>query len=298
MGHYFRRIIQVAATLITNSSLGFMVTRKIYQGPLKSICVPGLNCYSCPAATFACPIGSLQFLFAGIRPSLSSARYHFGSFVVGFLGMLGMIAGRFPCGWLCPFGFLQELTYKIRTPKIRIPKILNLLKYLILALFVVILPLTVVDAFGYGSTWFCKYICPAGTLEAGLPLLWLDPRLRHLVGFIFYNKLAILILFLVLMVLSRRPFCRTVCPLGAFYSLFNRFSIVRMAFVEENCVRCNQCFRDCPMELKFYEGANQLNCIRCFKCYTDSCRFGAIRLEVAGLSLPERGRNVHEGVTR
>ncbi len=298
MGRYLRRIIQVAATLTTNSSLGFIVTRKIYQGPLKSICVPGLNCYSCPAAAFACPIGSLQFLFAGIRPSLAAARYHVGSFVVGFLGMLGMLAGRFPCGWLCPFGFLQELAYKIKTPKIRIPRILNLLKYLILALFVVILPLTVVDAFGYGSTWFCKYICPAGTLEAGLPLLWLDPSLRHLIGFVFYNKLAILILCLILMVLSRRPFCRTVCPLGAFYSLFNRFSIVRMVFVEENCVRCNQCFRDCPMELKFYEGANQLNCIRCFKCYTDSCHYGAIQLEVAGVSLPERRRNVHETVVR
>ena len=296
MGNPLRRLIQLTSALVTNSSFGFLVTHKIYQGSLKSLCVPGLNCYSCPAATFACPIGSLQFLFAGIRPSLASARYHMGSFIVGFLGMLGMIAGRFPCGWLCPFGFLQELAYKIRTPKIRIPRILNMLKYVILALFVVILPLTVVDALGYGSTWFCKYICPAGTLEAGLPLLWMDPSLRHLVGFIFYNKLAILILFLVLMVLSRRPFCRTVCPLGAFYSLFNRVSIVRMAFVEENCVRCDQCYRDCPMELKFYEGANQLNCIRCFKCYTDSCRFGAIRIEVAGVTLPVRKGGVREAI--
>ncbi len=298
MRNVLRRVIQVVATFVTNSSFGFIFTHKIYQGTLKSFCVPGLNCYSCPAATFACPIGALQFLFAGVRPSLASARVHIGSFVIGFLGSIGMIAGRFPCGWLCPFGFLQELAYKIRTPKIHIPRILNYLKYVILALFVVILPLTVLDAFGFGSTWFCKYICPAGTLEAGLPLMWLDPNLRHLIGFIFYNKLAILILFLVLMVLTRRPFCRTVCPLGAIYSFFNKVSLVRMRFVEENCVRCNQCYRDCPMELKFYEGANQLNCIRCFKCYTDSCRFGAIRLEVVGVNLPTQKRSEHAVATK
>ncbi len=296
MGSLFRRWVQVAAALVTNASYGFIFTHKIYRGILKSFCVPGLNCYSCPAATFACPIGSLQFLFAGIRPSLASARLHVGAFVVGFLGSVGMLAGRFPCGWLCPFGFLQEMMYKIRSPKIRIPKILDYLKYVILLFFVIILPLTVLDAYGYGSTWFCKYICPAGTLEAGLPLMWMDPSLRHLIGFVFYNKLTILILFLVLMVLSRRPFCRTVCPLGAIYSLFNKFSIVRMRFVEENCVRCNQCLRDCPMELKFYEGANQLNCIRCFKCYTDSCRYGAIRLEVTGVTLPVRKERGHETV--
>ena len=283
---FLRRLVQVASIFLTNSSFGFLLTRKIYQGPLKSFCVPGLNCYSCPAATFACPIGSLQFLLAGIRPSLVSARYHTGAFIIGFLGSIGMLAGRFPCGWLCPFGFFQEVLYKIRSPKISLPKFLGYGKYLFLGLFVVLLPLTVLDAFGYGSTWFCKYVCPAGTLEAGIPMLLLDPTLRKLVGVLFYNKLAILIILTILMILSRRPFCRTICPLGAIYSFFNKISIVRMKFVAENCVRCNQCYRDCPMELKFYEGANQLNCIRCFKCYTVSCRFRAIRIEIVGLEHP------------
>ena len=287
-----RKLIQTAAVFLTNSSFGFLLTRKIYQGPLKSICVPGLNRYSCPAATFACPLGSLQFIFASIRPSLASARLHVGSFIIGFLGTIGMLAGRFPCGWLCPFGLLQEILYKIRSPKIKLPKFLNYGKYLFLGLFVVILPLTVLDAFGYGSTWFCKYVCPAGTLEAGIPLLLMDPSLRNLIGVLFYHKLAILIILTVFMVLSRRPFCRTICPLGAIYSFFNKISIVRMKFIEENCVRCNQCLRDCPMELKFYEGANQLNCIRCFKCYTDSCRYRAIQIEIVGLKHPAYKRRI------
>jgi len=221
-----------------------------------------------------------------------------GSFVIGFLGTIGMLAGRFPCGWLCPFGFLQELMYKIKSPKVRLPKFLNYGKYLFLVLFVILLPLTVLDAFGYGSTWFCKYVCPAGTLEAGIPMLLLDPSLRKLVGILFYNKLTILIVITVFMVLSRRPFCRTICPLGALYSLFNKVSIVRMKFIEENCVRCDQCYRGCPMELKFYEGANQLNCIRCFKCYTDSCRYRAIEIEIVGLKHPDYKRRIDGTITK
>jgi len=286
MQNRLRRIIQVAAALLTNSSFGFIFTRRIYQGSLKSFCVPGLNCYSCPAAAFACPIGSLQFILAGIRPSIARAKYHVGVMILGFLGAIGMIAGRFPCGWLCPFGFFQELLYKIKTPKIRLPKFLNYGKYVFLGLFVILLPLTVLDAFGYGSTWFCKFVCPAGTLEAGIPMLLLDPSLRNLVGILFYHKLVILIIITVFTILSRRPFCRTVCPLGAIYSFFNKISIVQMKFIEENCVRCNQCYRDCPMALKFYEGANQLNCIRCFTCYIDSCHYGAIEINVTGITLP------------
>ena len=52
--------IQAAATLITNIHLPNLFKGKIYQGNAKTVCVPGLNCYSCPAATGACPIGAFQ----------------------------------------------------------------------------------------------------------------------------------------------------------------------------------------------------------------------------------------------
>ncbi|MCX7770587.1 MAG: 4Fe-4S binding protein [Proteobacteria bacterium] len=278
----FRRFIQTAITFINNSYFGFIFTGKIYQGSLKSFCAPGLNCYSCPASIWACPIGALQSLFATIRVSLQSLKFHIGLYIIGFMGMLGMIAGRFPCGWLCPFGFLQELVYKIPTKKINLPSCTQYGKYFFLLTFVVILPLAIVDEFGYGSTWFCKFICPAGTLEAGIPMIIIDPSLRRLIGMLFYNKLIILSVIILSMVFIRRPFCRTICPLGGFYSLFNKFSIVRMRHDENKCVRCNECFKDCPMHLKFYEGANQLNCIRCFKCYDTSCKYGAISIEIIG----------------
>ncbi len=280
-----RRWIQIAATVLSNGFYLFPFTRSIYQGRLKSICVPGLNCYSCPAATGACPLGSLQSLFSAIRPSIAAGKCHVGLYVIGFLGIIGSLVGRMPCAWLCPFGFFQELIHKIPSRKIEIPRFLSFVKYGILALFVILLPLFVVDEFGYGQTWFCKLVCPAGTLEAGLPMSVLQPELRDLWGALFANKVVILLVLTALMIFIRRPFCRIVCPLGAIYSLFNRVSVFRMVHHPDKCVHCMECYKGCPMGVRFYEGANQPDCIRCLKCMQESCKFGAISCVVAGVPL-------------
>ena len=52
--------IQAAATLLTNIHIPNLFKGRIYQGNAKTVCVPGLNCYSCPAAAGACPIGAFQ----------------------------------------------------------------------------------------------------------------------------------------------------------------------------------------------------------------------------------------------
>lgn len=282
-----RRFVQVAFTFINNSYFGFLWTKKIFQGPTKALCAPGLNCYSCPASVLACPMGSLQVLIGSIRVSFSLMKYQIGLYVIGFLGTIGMLVGRFPCGWLCPFGLIQELIHKIPSKKFDIPSKLQYGKYIFLFGFVILLPALIADEFGYGITWFCKYVCPAGTLEAGIPLMFLDPTLRRLIGILYYNKLAILAFILIASVFIRRPFCRTICPLGGFYSFFNKVSILRMKHDNNKCVRCYQCYRDCPMHLKFPDGANQLNCIRCFKCYTNSCKYGAISIELVGVKKPK-----------
>jgi polyferredoxin len=116
-------------------------------------------------------------------------------------------------------------------------------------------------------------------------MIYLQPQLRGLLGTLFTIKLIILAVFLLAMVFIRRPFCRILCPLGAIYSLFNKVSVFRMVHHPDNCVLCKQCYRDCPMGVRFYEGANQKDCIRCLQCLRKSCKYGAISYEVAG-SLP------------
>jgi ferredoxin len=253
----------------------------IFQGGIKGVCVPALNCYSCPSAMGACPIGAMQTFFGGLRFNLSVAQKKFGLYVAGLLATVGSAVGRMPCGWICPFGFVQELVHKVPSPKIKIPHFLTYFRYVVLATTVVALPLLIVDQFGYGQTWFCKWICPAGTLEAGIPLMLIKADLRPLIGFMYYWKLGLLALFLVWFVLSRRPFCRTVCPLGAFWGLFNKASLFRMAVDDQKCTLCDKCYKDCPVEIKIYEKANSPDCVRCLKCVS-SCKFGAISYEFLG----------------
>jgi polyferredoxin len=283
-----RKWVQTIMTLLVNGSWSFPFTRTIYQGPLKVVCSPGLNCYSCPAATTYCPIGSLQQLIAGIRIALENGQNFFGFYVIGTMGVFGGAFGRLICGWACPFGLIQELLHKIPSKKFSIPRNLKYLKYAFLLFFVILLPLVVVDGFGYGELWFCKYICPAGTLEAGLPMLMLQPALSQTIGLVFYNKLTILIGFVIWSVLASRPFCRTTCPLGAFYALFQKIKVVKLRLSEENCTKCEACHSVCPMGIKFNEAPQDAECIYCLKCMKEACKFEAISIEIAGIPLGGR----------
>ena len=285
-----RKWIQTILTLLANGSWSFPFTRTIYQGPLKVVCSPGLNCYSCPASTTYCPIGSLQQLMAGIRIALENGQNFFGLYVIGTMGVLGGIFGRLICGWACPFGLIQELLYKIPSKKFNIPRQLNYIKYFFLLFFVILLPLFVVDDFGYGEVWYCKYVCPAGTLEAGLPMLMLQPELRQTIGILFFNKLTIMIVFILWSVAASRPFCRTACPLGAFYALFKNLKLIKLRHVEENCTQCKACHAVCPMGVKFNESPEDTECISCLKCMDKACKFDAISLEIAGLSVGQKSR--------
>ena len=280
-----RKLVQTLWVFLVNGFWGFPWTRNIYQGPLKVICSPGLNCYSCPAATTYCPLGSLQQLLLGIRFSLETGNYYLGTFVIGSMGLLGASFGRFICGWACPFGLIQELLHKIPSVKLPVPKILTWMKYGFLALFVVILPLVVVDKFDLGAPWFCKYVCPAGTLEAGIPMVLLQPELKSTIGWLYWNKIVFLLLFVVWSILSSRPFCRTTCPLGAFYGLFNRHRLIRLQFHAQKCTQCRACHHVCPMGIHFNETPHSPECISCLKCMTQACNYGAISVEVAGYPL-------------
>ncbi|MBC8316779.1 MAG: 4Fe-4S binding protein [Desulfobulbaceae bacterium] len=280
-----RKWVQLVIAFLTNGYWGFPVSRTIYQGPLKVVCSPGLNCYSCPAATTYCPMGALQQLMVSIRFSLETGHYYVGLYVLGCIGVVGSFLGRMVCGWACPFGFIQEMLHKIPSRKWGVPRILRFFKYAVLFGMVLLLPLFVVSEFGLGEPWFCKYLCPAGTLEAGIPMLFLRPELRGTIGWLFYNKLIIMIFFIIWSVLASRPFCRVGCPLGAFYALFSRVKLVKLQLDEAKCTQCEACHHVCPMGVKFNESPNDAECISCMACMNKACRFDAISLSVAGIPL-------------
>ena len=287
-----RTLVQTLVALGTNAYLLFPFGSVIYQGPLKAVCHPGLNCYSCPAALLSCPVGAVQNFIASLRFSVPGALPHMGTMVVGYLGFIGTLVGRLPCGWICPFGFIQDLLHKVPTPrKFGVWPPLRFVKYGVLVVLVLILPFVLVDVHGLGQPWFCKLLCPAGTLEGALPLIFLKPSLWANLGFYFWNKVTILTIIVILAIFISRPFCRMLCPLGAFYSLFTRMTLVQLEFTEGNCVQCESCVRYCPTGVAPYKDPNSRECIMCLKCL-DACRFRALSFGLRRpLPLPEPREN-------
>ncbi len=275
-----RKIVQAAWAVLTNAWVkGFFPGgASLYEGPLKRFCVPGMNCYSCPGALGACPIGALQ-------SALSARHRKFPFYVLGYLMAVGVLVGRFICGWLCLFGLIQELLYKIPTPKLRIPervdRPLRALKYAVLAVLVIGLPLLYRSGYGAGEPFFCKYVCPVGTLEGGVPQVLLNGVLRPALGWLFRWKMLLLILCVLSSVFIYRPFCKYVCPLGAFYSLFQRVSVLRMKVDAAACVDCGACGKTCPMNVDPHRTPNSTECIRCGACLK-ACPKQALSFTAAG----------------
>lgn len=261
-----RLAVQLIFTIVTNGYLYGFVNGKIYQGKAKYACLPGLNCYSCPGAIASCPIGALQAL-------LNQQGFQVPFAALGFFFLFGSLMGRLVCGWLCPFGLVQDLLYKIpflrKRKRLPLHRILKYGKYMTLILLV-----GVGSAFLFGGfaklPAFCKYLCPSGTLFGAIPLLAANELLRGQAGGLFFWKLGVLLFLLLLSVIVYRPFCQYLCPLGAVYGLFNRFSLVQIHWEEDKCVSCKACEKACPVSLSVQEISRSPECIRCGKC-VDAC---------------------------
>ena len=285
-----RRLAQLYSALLYNAHLKGFIEGDIYQGRAKYVCVPGLNCYSCPGAAGACPVGALQ-------NALSSSSHRAGWYAGGILLLFGVCLGRTVCGWLCPMGLLQELLHKIPTLKIRkslFTRALSWLKYVILAVFVMAIP------FWYGLKndlplpAFCKYICPAGTLEGAVGLLSnpVNASKFSMLGILFTRKFIIMLLIALACVFVYRSFCRFLCPLGAIYGLFNRFALISVKVDGSRCTRCGACVRHCGMDV---QRVGDHECISCGQCM-EVCTQDAISLKAGKVTLKAPERN-HRGET-
>ncbi len=228
------------------------------------IIFPGLHCYACPLAVTICPIGLMQNLVV------------YGTFPYFWIGAIvayGLLAGRGFCGWFCPFGTLNDL---LSFRRVRISRPISYSKFVVLAG-------TVVAAWAFADTMFCK-ICPAASLEASIPYLFLG--VAH-VNRPFVVHMITLGLTLLGMLLIARFWCRYLCPMGALLSLFNRVSFLHLTLDTSRCGRCSDCASSCPMGINPHEDHDDHNCIKCGEC-ASACSFDALKLTFAPQITHER----------
>ncbi len=275
-----RRIIQLYAALLYNAHIKGFVKGEIFEGATKYVCVPGLNCYSCPGAIGACPLGSLQ-------NALAESKTKVPTYILGIILLYSIILGRTICGFICPVGLLQELLYKIKSPKLKKNKVtraLSYFKYVLLAVLVIGLPLIYgLQSKNIPLPAFCKYICPAGTFEGAIFLLSHPNNTDFfgMLGSLFTWKFVLLIIFIVASVFIFRFFCRFFCPLGAIYGLFNRLAILGVKVDESKCNHCNACVNHCKMDVKTVGDHECIQCGECRTvCHADAIKWKTIREKI------------------
>ncbi len=290
---FLRTISQILGTILPNAYFkAWGGNPQIYQGKLKAFVAPILNCYACPSACVSCPAGSVQHFIA-----LKAIPFY----ALGMIGAFGIMLGKATCGWICPFGFLQDLEFKlgrkIKLPHIKLPKWISYGRYIFLIGLVIIGPLLTIvpmiddetgevivyenpetgkmeELFEPGLTTYCKF-CPQGALQGGIPQVLLHPELKELLGRLFTTKMIFLGIFLLAFLMMKRPFCRGFCPVGAFLGLFNKVSLLQFSVDSSKCTKCRLCTYSCPVEHDIYKSPNSPDCNRCGACI-DACKFGAI----------------------
>lgn len=260
-----RHLTQLCASILYNGKF-FGVSANVLN--TDKLCVPGLNCQYCPGAIAGCPLGTLQSIFAG-----DFLRLPF--YLIASILLFALLLGRIICGWLCPFGLFFDLLYKLPSPKLKKNNLtakLTYLKYIIFAIFIVLIPGYMFFSKGQNFPAFCEELCPNGLINAVL-------MMATNTGFAFLYSDIKLVLALALIIASIfifRPFCRFFCPLGAFYALFNKISAFAIQIDDSKCIGCNACQRTCLMDC---QKVGDRECIACGKC-KNVCPTKAISLGV------------------
>jgi len=253
---------------LTSANLGIF-------GIKTGLCYPFFYCHSCPAAIAGCPLGVIEHSIYRGRLSLSLLLYPFL-----ILGAICLIIGRAVCGWLCPIGLLQRATYPL-SDKIRkrlglpdlSPTLISRARYIKYGVFIVLVVVTT-----YTLGFMFTDICPVGFLVGTLPVYSLNHD-KFVPNQFFVPALIVFILFIILIIISGRGWCKYFCPLGAIFALFNKISLLSVHVDKDKCVHCNICVKACPMGIDVPNMYRDPECILCGKCI-DACPHGAISYRV------------------
>jgi NosR/NirI family transcriptional regulator, nitrous oxide reductase regulator len=253
-------IAVLAFTTIATMSLMRRYRRLRYLILLASMLYLGFALGGC-----LCALGALQNVILRV----GEIKYRFASYLIlGIPVITAMVFGRVFCGWVCPMGAVQHFVFKKETskkirsfePNSHLHDILRYSKYLVLVVLIVIVVIT-------RTTWF-------SSIDPFKALFNLD--------FVLLPTIILGVLLIASLVISF-PWCKYVCPLGAFLAIFSRYSPFKVK-INEKCTNCKACHTTLcdykaikPGEVR--PETNQMECVRCGECIS-RCPYNAINFTV------------------
>jgi len=290
-----RKITQVCCFLLFNAVVFGL-------GPWP-ILLPVLGCCGTPLKTVGEAFAVLQFTLYELSLAALLA--------LASIFLIGVFSGRVLCGWICPFGFAQDLLGYIKRRHAQVSldthKWLIRFKYVVLAFALFVSgTLAASLAMGTGTGYrealgdFAKapfnVLSPADTLFAILPRIVFEIRYAILswktyeaavagvlaVPILLWVRLAIMMLIIALVIYIPRGWCRYLCPQGALSALISRFSFLGLKRDPVKCTKdgCRDCVEACPMMVRIldlpWEKFTDPECIYCLKC-VDACSMKAIK---------------------
>jgi ferredoxin-type protein NapH len=262
--------------------------------PLLPLLLPVFECYAMPGKTVLCNFGVLQ-------RNLSFDLEVFPAFPLASVAMfivVGAIVGRAMCGWACPLGFVQDiftsiahlLKMKQKELSEKLRHFLTGVKYMVLLATLAIVASVGITyvisrllgykyAFSLGICGRAPYcvICPVPvffvTVPSLLNALFTGGTLPQM-PLTFYIGLSAFMVFVVLSLITKRFWCRYLCPLGALMSLFNKLSLLHIKKRKHDCTTfCKghqkECDDSCPMGINISrqeELSSNSECILCYNC--------------------------------